>query len=234
MADLRRWIRGPEGRARTRMRGLEERLKDIIGDDPVARDVLEECVHASSALTSEGWMSRLHGGGGRGPGELFLAAAYQHVRARSQSEDAFYSLEADVDPMGEELLDAARQLSIGLRRLSVPLLRLAQMLRKQLTDKAKELETWQRARIEAAARGLERRARLVVPAWIAMLDALDTGERREEFVDWFEIEREDGRDFDVGLWRHWIDPTIPLATEVFAPAHGALITSATLRDADGT
>jgi ATP-dependent DNA helicase DinG len=43
-----------------------------------------------------------------------------------------------------------------------------------------------------------------------MLDALETGERREEFVDWFEIEREDGRDVDVGLWRHWIDPTIPL------------------------
>jgi ATP-dependent DNA helicase DinG len=234
MADLRRWIRGPEGRARTRMRGLEERLKDLIGDDPVARDVLEECVHASSALTSEGWMSRLQGGGGRGPGEVFLAAAYQHVRARSESDDAFYSLEADIDPMGEELSDAVRQLSIGLRRLSVPLLRLAQILRKQLTDKAKELETYQRARIEAAARGLERRARIVVPAWIAMLDALDTGERREEFIDWFEIEREDGRDRDVGLWRHWIDPTIPLATEVFAPAHGALITSATLRDADGT
>jgi ATP-dependent DNA helicase DinG len=234
MADLRRWIRGPEGRARTRMRGLEERLKDLIGDDPVARDVLEECVHASSALTSEGWMSRLQGAGGRGPGEAFLAAAYQHVRARSQSEDAFYSLEADTEPMGEELQDAARKLSIGLRRLSVPLLRLAQILRKQLTDKAKELETYQRARIEAAARGLERRARVIVPAWIAMLDALDTGERREEFIDWFEIEREDGRDRDVGLWRHWIDPTIPLATEVFAPAHGALITSATLRDADGT
>ena len=234
MADLRRWIRGPEGRARTRMRGLEERLKDLLGEDPVAREVLEECIHASSALTSEGWMSRLQGGGARGPGEVFLAAAYQHIRARSQSEDAFYSLEADTEPMGEELADATRQLSIGLRRLSVPLLRLAQILRKQLSDKAKELETYQRARIEAAARGLERRARVIVPAWIAMLDDLDNGERREEFIDWFEIEREDGRDRDVGLWRHWVDPTVPLATEVFAPAHGALITSATLRDADGT
>ena len=32
-----------------------------------------------------------------------------------------------------------------------------------------------------------------------MLDALEMGERREEFIDWFEIEREDGRDGDVGL-----------------------------------
>jgi ATP-dependent DNA helicase DinG len=209
-------------------------LKDLISDDPVAREVLDECVSASSALTSEGWLSRLLGGGARGPGEAFLAAAHQHVRARSESDDAFYSLEADTEPMGEELQDAARQLSIGLRRLSVPLLRLAHILRKQLTDKAKELETWQRARIEAAARGLERRARIIVPAWIAMLDALDMGERREEFVDWFEIQREDARDSDIGLWRHWIDPTIPLAAEVFAHAHGALITSATLRDVDGS
>jgi ATP-dependent DNA helicase DinG len=108
--------------------------------------------------------------------------------------------------------------------------KLAFLLRKQLNDEAADLETYQRARIEAAARGLERRAKIIVPAWIAMLDALETGERRAEFVDWFEISRDDGRDVDVGLWRHWIDPTIPLAAEVLAPAHGALITSATLRD----
>ncbi len=71
-----------------------------------------------------------------------------------------------------------------------------------MTDEAAELETYQRARIEAAARGLERRARIILPAWIAMLDALETGERKAEFVDWFEIEREDGRDADIGLWRH--------------------------------
>ena len=234
MADLRRWIRGPEGRARTRMRGLEERLKDIIADDVPARETLDECIAASSALTSEGWLSRLHNGAPRGPGEMFLAAAYQHVKARSRNEDAFYSLEAETEPLSDELLEAARRLGVGLARLSTPLLSLAHRLRKQITEKAKELEPYQRARIEAAARGLERRAKIIVPAWIAMLSALESGEGREEYVDWFEIEREDGRDADIGLWRHWIDPTIPLAGEVLAPAHGALITSATLRDEDGT
>jgi ATP-dependent DNA helicase DinG len=234
MADLRRWIRGPEARARTRMRGLEERLKDIVADDEAAQSALEECISAAGALAGEGWLSRLNNAGARGPGEVFLAAAYQHVRARSADEDTFYSLEADTEPLGDDIRDAAQKLGIGLRRLSVPLLRLAHNLRKQLTDQASELETYERARIDAAARGLERQAKIIVPAWIAMLDSLENGERREEFVDWFAIEREDGRDSDVGLWRHWIDPTIPLAAEVLAPAHGALITSATLRDADGT
>ncbi|HZQ39385.1 MAG TPA: helicase C-terminal domain-containing protein, partial [Rhizomicrobium sp.] len=42
---------------------------------------------------------------------------------------------------------------------------------------------------------------------------------------------EEGRDSDIGFERHWIDPTVPLAAEILEPAHGALITSATLRDA---
>ena len=38
-------------------------------------------------------------------------------------------------------------------------------------------------------------------------------------------------DRDVGLHRHWLDPTIPFAATLAAPAHGLLVTSATLRDA---
>ena len=233
MADLRRWIRGAEGRARTRMRGLEERLKDLVAEDDAAQSALDEAVAAAGALAGDGWVGRINNASPRGPGEFFLAAAFQHVRARSDSEDAFYSLEADTEPLGEEILDAARSLSISLKRLAEPLLRLARAMRKTLDAKAAELEPYTRARIDAAARSVERRAKLILPAWIAMLDALETGERREEFVDWFEIAREDGRDTDVGLWRHWVDPTVPLAAEVLVPAHGALITSATLRDADG-
>ncbi|HSZ73817.1 MAG TPA: ATP-dependent DNA helicase, partial [Rhizomicrobium sp.] len=230
MADLRRWIRGPEGRARTRMRGLDERLKDLVTDDNEAKSALDEAIMASSALAGEGWHGRISNGAPRGPGEAFLAAAYQHVRARSEDKDAFYSLEAETIPLGDDVLEAARDLGRALKRLASPLMRLSQALRKQLDAKSDELETYSRARIDAAARGVARRAKIVLPAWIAMLDALEMG-ADEEFVDWFEIAREDGRDVDIGLNRHWVDPTIPLAAEVLAPAHGALITSATLRDA---
>ncbi|HEX4294995.1 MAG TPA: ATP-dependent DNA helicase [Rhizomicrobium sp.] len=231
MADMRRWIRGPEARARSRTRGLQERLKDLIEGSEEAQSALDEAISAAGALAGEGWLSRLNGGGPRGPGEVFLAAAHQHVRARAQDADAFYSLEADTHPIGEDTIDAARKLGAAFKRLAAPLMRLAYHLRKQLDDKTKELETFQRARIDAVRRGLERRAKIILPAWIAMLDQLETGEVRDEFVDWFALEREDGRDVDVGLERHWVDPTIPLAGEVLANAHGALITSATLRDA---
>src|SRR5262249_4968820 len=117
MAELRRWIRGPEARARSRMRGLEERLKDLIADDESARAALDEAVQASGALAGEGWTQRL-GANPRGPGDFFLAAAYSHVRARSSDADAFYSLEAEPHPMGEDLLEAVRGLSRGLKRLA--------------------------------------------------------------------------------------------------------------------
>ena len=229
MQDLRRWIRGPEGRARSRMRGLEERLRDLTQDDPEAQSALGDCVDAASVLAGEGWMARLQGGGPRGPAEVFLAAVHAHVRARSEDADSFYTLEAETEPLGEELLNAASDLARGLRRLAAPLIRLSTVLRKQMDAKSEELESFSRARIEAAVRGLVWRGRHVVPTWISMLDALE-GARGEDFVDWFEIAREDGRDADVGLERHWIDPTIPLARDVLQPAHGALITSATLRD----
>ena len=45
----------------------------------------------------------------------------------------------------------------------------------------------------------------------------------------------DRQDLDVGLHRHWLDPTVPFAATLAAPAHGLVVTSATLRDsrADG-
>jgi ATP-dependent DNA helicase DinG len=228
MAELRRWVRGPEARVRSRMRGLEERFKDLIADDEAAQRALEDAVMAAGALAGEGWTQRLSSP--RGPGEVFLALAYQHVRARSGEQDSFYTLEAEPHPMSDELLQAVHGLSRALKRLADPLAELARLLRKKMADKTADIEPYTRARLDAAARGLDRRARRILPAWQAMLETLATGELRDEFIDWFELKREDGRDSDIGLERHWIDPTIPLAAEVFAPAHGALVTSATLRD----
>ncbi len=230
MAELRRWIRGAEGRSRSRMRGLQERLKDMVADNDQAAHALDAAVDAAHVLAGAGWTERL-GAGARGAGEVFLSLVWQHVRARSSDGEVYYTLEAETQPLDEDLQRAARELAQGLKHLAAPLARLAHILKKQLDEKAGELESFQRARIDAVARGLKRRAKIILPAWIAMLETLETGEIQDEFVDWFELKRDEGRDRDVGLERHWIDPTIPLAGEVLAPAHGALITSATLRDA---
>jgi ATP-dependent DNA helicase DinG len=70
-----------------------------------------------------------------------------------------------------------------------------------------------------------------VAGWKSMLEELCAGTTASEpYIDWFAVDRIDGRDIDVGMHRHWIDPTVPFAKAVVEPAHGVLVTSATLRD----
>jgi Rad3-related DNA helicase len=116
------------------------------------------------------------------------------------------------------------------------LARLAKSLEDLLDDEAAELPTGDRARIEGALRGLDRRARMTLPAWRSMLQGLQDdpdGEGDPDFVDWFSATVAYGRVMDAALRRHWVDPTAPLAAAVLAPAHGVLITSATLTDPAG-
>jgi ATP-dependent DNA helicase DinG len=72
----------------------------------------------------------------------------------------------------------------------------------------------------------------MIAGWQSMLADLQTG-APEGFVDWFSIERNGGHEADVGMHRHWIDPTHPFAEAVLREAHGVLITSASLRDSSG-
>ena len=111
--------------------------------------------------------------------------------------------------------------------LQKPLAALARRLEAVLEDAPDWLDTAARARVEGAIRGLAWR-RETIGAWIALLARIG-GEGDPDFVDWLALERVDGREYDVGIHRHWLDPTRPLAQAVLAPADGVLVTSATLR-----
>ena len=76
----------------------------------------------------------------------------------------------------------------------------------------------------------DRRARQQLPAWRAVLASLMDDEDDARFVDWFEAVYSQGRIGDAALRRHFVDPTEPLAAAVLRPAHGVLVTSATLSD----
>ncbi len=61
-----------------------------------------------------------------------------------------------------------------------------------------------RARIEGAIASLGWRAE-TVGAWLALLARIG-GPADPEFVDWLAVDRVEGREYDVGLHRHWLDP----------------------------
>ncbi|MDA0675636.1 MAG: ATP-dependent DNA helicase [Proteobacteria bacterium] len=231
-AELRRWILGAEGRRRSRSRGLKERVGDLIAGDTAAEEQLDEALHAVRALPGPGWQQRIAGGTPVGAAESFLALVRQQVYARDKDAGAPYDIETEPRPAIPGLLDAATVLDGALDRLRRPLTALVGRLAALLDDEADTLETATRVRIEATMRGLERRGNLTLNAWRSMLKDLST-ESPAAFVDWFGVERNDGNDLDVGYNRHWIDPMQPFAEVVAEPAHGLLVTSASLRDDSG-
>ncbi|MEC9346737.1 MAG: ATP-dependent DNA helicase [Pseudomonadota bacterium] len=231
-AELRRWVRGAEDGGRGRARGLTRRIGDLVVDDETATKALDAATHAARHLPAGDWPSRLLAENPMGPTEQFLAKVRQQVLARVERPDDPYGLECDIDPPVDGLVPAAERLVAALEDLRAPLVDLRKILVARLDDEAGELSTTERVRIEAAANGLDYRAGVLLNAWIAMLKSLG-GPRGEGFVDWFALHRIDGRDTDVGWHRHVVDPTVPFAEIVLKPAHGVLITSASLRDRSG-
>jgi ATP-dependent DNA helicase DinG len=229
-SELRRWLRGPEERRGSRARGLVDRIGDLTGGEEELEDLLQKAVSAARALPGAGWMTRVQDGAPQGPTEKFLALVRAQIAARSDNRfSGIQAWETDVRPLADGLADAGLELDVALGNLAAPMLALAKGLRGRLDEEAKDLETSIRIRIEAAARGLERRAALMLPAWRGMLQAL-AAPPPEDFVDWFAMENRFGRLFDVGFHRHWVDPTEPFARTVLERAQGTFITSATLRD----
>jgi len=231
-AELRRWIRGPEGRGR-RGRGLETRLMETLGDRDDARRALVDATRAASALPGEGWSGRVAPPNGEvnpiGAIEHFLVAVIEQLRARTAPSDV--GMECAARPALDLVRETARAAASALASLEAPLLALARYLEDVLDDEAATLTQTDRARIEGALRGLDRRARMVLPAWRSMLRAIDEdAEDDPDFVDWFDATFLYGRVVDAACRRHWVDPTEPLTNAVIAPAHGVLVTSATLAD----
>ena len=231
--ELRRWLLGAEGGGRSRARGLQRRIEDLTKADPATADALNAVMEAAQCLPQAGWAVRLADGDRpRGPAEEFLALVRKQVYARAKDPHTSYDLEADAAPPIDELHDAAAILETALGELAHPMKALIARLLYLMDAEADNFDTHTRQRIEAASRGLIRRVEGEVGAWQSMLAAL-RDVVPEEFVDWFSVSRDQGRDTDAAMHRHWIDPTVPFAHHVVRPAHGVVMTSATLRDSTG-
>ena len=200
---------------------------------------LGAALQAARALPFIGWASRLADAepGTLSPSETFLRLARTQVMARIARDaepGGYANHECDLYPVGPGMPEAAEALGRALQRIAEPLKTVLHRLGALLEDEAEELEPAMRQRIEAARRSLKRRAVSRLDAWQSMLLAVavpppEPG-RMPQHVHLLRLDRRGGADRDVGLHRHWLDPTIPFATTLAAPAHGLLVTSATLRD----
>ena len=226
--ELRRWIRGAEESGR-RGKGLRGRIEELVSDDDDARRLLEQVITAARCLPADGWHGRIIDNGPFGPAEHFLKLVREQVLARNHGADQYHSLETPAQELIPGLVEASEELHEAFGELGRPLKQLAVFLLKKLDDETADLDSNTRARLESVSRTLTRRADVITEGWMPMLINLK-GERNEAFVDWFELDRIQGRENDTGMYRHWVDPSLPFVETVLKPAQGVVITSATLRD----
>ena len=228
--ELRRWLLGAEA-TRSRARGLQRRIGDLIEVDEDGHKLLVEALVAARVLPGDGWHQRVAEGAPLPGFESFLALVRQQVLARATGADGGYGLEAEARPPVEGLVAGAMRLAEGLDRLSTAMSRLAALLKKQLEDPENPPDPATRQRLDAAIRGIERRGGMLLGSWCALLR--DLGESaRVESVEWLALERFDGNEIDIVLNRNWVDPGIPFVHYVAEPAHGIVVTSATLTDGE--
>jgi ATP-dependent DNA helicase DinG len=230
--ELRRWVIGPEGKSRGRRRGLSARLADVASYDEEGERAIAQAREAAEALPSEGWLARVVEGTPSGPIEDLLSAARALAYARDESggQEAGYGLETEIAQLDGGFIEVAGRAQEALEALRKPLVRLGLRLEAIVEDGPDWLDGPARARIEGARSAIGWRSDLIA-GWIALLARLG-GPGDPDFVDWIAVERSDGREWDVGLHRHYLDPMKPFANAVLAPSHGVMMTSATLRDGD--
>ena len=227
--ELRRWVIGPEGKARGRRRGLSARLADVASYDEEGGLAIEMARVAAEALPGDGWLARLAEGAPSGPIEHLLAAIRAMVFARDETNatESGYGLETELADPDPQVIDAAADAATALEALARPLTILGQRLEAMIADPPDWLDGSARARVEGATASLSWRID-TLRAWISML-ARAVGPVDPEYVDWLAIERFEGREMDIGMHRRWLDPMKPVAEIVLKPSHGVLATSATLR-----
>ena len=225
--EIRRWIIGPEGTARGRRRGLAARLADVASYDTEGSAAIVAAGNAAQSLPGDGWLQRIAEGDPFGPVEALLAAVRGTVYARADGADAGYGLETEAAELDGKLVEAAQGAAEALDNLLRPRVALGRRLEAVLEDGPDWLDGPTRARIEGAIASLNWR-RDTVAAWLSLLACIG-GPADPDFVDWLAVDRIEARDFDVGLRRHWLDPTKPFAETVLKLAHGVIVTSATLR-----
>jgi len=230
--ELKRWIVGPERGSKGRRRGLSARLADVASYDDAGANAIAAAREAAEALPSDGWLQRLAEGAPSGEIEALLAAVRSLTYARDESggQEAGYGIETEAAQLDGNFIELAQQAASALAAIRQPLMKLSSRLEALAEDAPDWLDGQGRARIEGARFSLAWRIDMLT-AWEALLGRLG-GPADPDFVDWLAVERSEAREFDVGIHRRFLDPMKPFAKTVLEPAHGVMLTSATLRDGD--
>jgi ATP-dependent DNA helicase DinG len=236
--DLKRWLLGAETGQnnvyKSRQRGLKRRLEDLVQGDDYLRQKLDAIIAAARLLPDGDWQKRLSEQKSKNSIESFLSAIYEQTQARSDDKQSPYSLETPPYPLNDGMIELIGVVMEQLNALAKPLQALKLALEHKLDEQNKTLDQESKSRLENMISSLTQKTDHLLIGWLNMLDDLRQGKKaadeNQNFVDWFEISRLEGKDYDVGFYRHWLDPMRPFAALMKPSTFGMALTSASLRD----
>ena len=232
--EMRRWIRGAEDGLKGRSRGLRNRFSELISGDDKALSELETIIDVARELPSRGWQNRISSASQIGAAEEFFSALRYCLYSRVENTESLYDIQSELYPAPANLCDSAHNFANALKSLLAPLTQMETSLLSIIDQNTESFDSQTKSRFESAIRSLQRRAIMPISSWLLQLQDLAASASgmsgRDGFVDWMQINRIEGQDRDIGIYRHWLDPTIPFKEAVLEKVHGVAITSATLRD----
>ncbi|MDI2090029.1 ATP-dependent DNA helicase [Commensalibacter oyaizuii] len=244
-SELRRWLLGNEG-TRSRSKGLKKRIHDVIIGDDKLEYLLEKILQAAHALPSLNWFAHFPVNDNSehtatNPSEQFFYLVYTQIQARSNKGDPnipsveyFDQNECDLFPILPELQSYASTLAECFLNILSPLSQFIKTLEHKLETDVNTLDKFSKDRIETTIASLKRRAVNPLTLWSSILSILSQPDQNksetETHVTFLKVEKQGQRIVDVGIFHHWLDPTLPFMNSLSHYAHGIIMTSATLRD----
>lgn len=245
-SELRRWLLGNEGN-KTRSKGLKKRIYDIIIGDKILEENLETILKAAYILPPLNWSSHLmpkENNDTEYPHnsmEHFFFLIQKQIQARTLSPSTekniplpFEQNECDLFPILPELQILIPDIIQSLRNLFSHLQSFIKKIDEKLTNEKEKLDKNSHDRLDVTRASLIRRAINPLTLWINLLTLLNNPEspyiKSETHITFLKIEKKNNFILDIGLFHHWLDPTIPFMKMISQNIQGMLLTSATLKD----
>lgn len=227
-AEMKRWLIGDNAQKRLRRRGLTRRLMNLVGETHPLWEYVPLIREAAAFLPETGWLERIHKDMPKGLAEEFFAAIRRQILARADFPNSPYDLECIVLPLEDEALLTGKKLAKELQTLFSRV----DALRQDLVNLQKGDDKQVKRQVGTFLRSLQTRILDPLSAWAQMITQLPMASA-ETVVTWLGITRINGRDADIGLWQHFLDPMQVFVEQTKDKAQGVVITSATLKPAQG-
>ena len=116
-SEMRRWIRGDEDGLKGRMRGLRNRVSDLINGDENALSIMDLIIDIARELPSSGWQKRISSSNKFGTAEIFFSALRMCLYSRVTNIDSLYDIQSEIYPVPPDILEAAQDFSKSLNSL---------------------------------------------------------------------------------------------------------------------